>query len=169
MTQALSTETFQLRLLVGYLGEKDQFGWWASGFCSSTSSAFLTPIFSKTPWLARYHGMKEAARIEHDERIGRGRVFHLFRLPETFERALFEMARDTDVSETLQKNLESRESALSVLQSLADDSFPTQDGPVRVGNSDLLSGDGWLAAVAHCYHEAFASGNRSFPYLTDQT
>lgn len=65
-------ETLKLRLLVGFLGEREQVGWWPSGFLSSTSHSFLSPMFSRTTPLARYTGVSEAARRIHDERIATG-------------------------------------------------------------------------------------------------
>ena len=64
-----------LRLAVGFLGERDAAGWWRSGFMSSTSSAFLTPVFGSKVLQARYQGVIESARRVHDEHIGVGRVF----------------------------------------------------------------------------------------------
>ena len=51
----------RLRIIVGYLGEKDQFNWWATSFISSVGAKFLSPVFSKTVLHAQYHGVTEAA------------------------------------------------------------------------------------------------------------
>jgi hypothetical protein len=45
--------------------------------------------FIKNAFVAQYHGVQEAASRVHDEHIGIGRVYHLFRLPEHVEQALF--------------------------------------------------------------------------------
>jgi hypothetical protein len=37
----------RLRLAVGLLGERDQAGWWPSGFMSQASKAFLAPVFGE--------------------------------------------------------------------------------------------------------------------------
>ena len=87
----------RLRVIVGYLGEKAQFDWWQSGFFTPSSAAFLNPVFARTSALAQYHGVKEAARRLHDEHIGVGRMFHLFRLPETLEQSLFEFLKEPAV------------------------------------------------------------------------
>lgn len=78
----------QLRIVVGFLGEKDQAGWWPSGFCASASTAFLLPAFPRTLTPARYEGLCRAAQLVHDEHVGLGDVYHLFRLPEALEQAL---------------------------------------------------------------------------------
>jgi hypothetical protein len=92
-------EIARLRMIVGFLGEKGQHNWWSSEFFSATAPAFLNPVFGKTTTLAQYHGVKESARRVHDEHIGVGRVFHLFRLPESIEQALFEMLQEPVMTE----------------------------------------------------------------------
>ena len=71
-----------LRIVIGYLGERDQFAWWQSSFFSAGSEAFLSPIFARTRFLAQCTGVTQAASAIHDARIGTGNVYHLFRLPE---------------------------------------------------------------------------------------
>lgn len=62
----------QMRLLVGFLGERAQFGWWPTAFYEASSRQFLEPVFSKTSRLAQYHGVVEAARRLHDEHLSVG-------------------------------------------------------------------------------------------------
>ena len=69
-----------LRLAVGFLGEQEQAAWWPSVFLGRHAHAFLNPIFGSKTRIAQYHGITEAACRVHDESIGVGRVFHLFRL-----------------------------------------------------------------------------------------
>jgi hypothetical protein len=45
---ALITALVELRIVVGFLGEHVQFGWWRSSFFSSSSEAFLAPVFART-------------------------------------------------------------------------------------------------------------------------
>ena len=91
-----------LRLAVGLLGEQEQSAWWPSGFLGRHAQAFLNPVFGGKTRMAQYHGVTEAACRIHDERIGVGRVFHLYRLPETIEQkmasALQEGSLPEDVS-----------------------------------------------------------------------
>lgn len=157
----------RLRIIVGFLGEKGQHNWWESDFFSITAAAFLNPVFNKTVELAQYHGVKEAARRVHDEHIGVGRVFHLFRLPESTEQALFEFIRYSPVMDALIKGTESPEAALSALHDIADSSGALREGPVQIGTVADLESSGWLSQVAQCYEVAFNSGSRSFPYLAD--
>ena len=50
--QDLYLSTFlQLRLSVGFLGERTQFAWWPTAFYEPSSHLFLGPVFSKHPAL----------------------------------------------------------------------------------------------------------------------
>ena len=158
----------RLRVIVGYLGEKAQFDWWPTGFYTPSSAAFLNPVFARTAPVAQYHGVKEAARRVHDEHIGVGRVFHLFRLPETLEQSLFEWLQEPASAAAAQPDISSRSAALDTLQSFFKTTGPVSDGPVQIGTRADLDGDGWLAAAARCYHGAFTRGTRSYPYLVDR-
>ena len=160
----------RLRIIVGYLGEKAQFGWWPTEFYTPSSAAFLNPVFARTTVLAQYHGVKEAGRRVCDEHIGVGRVFHLFRLPETLEQSLFEVLQDPAAVVAAHQAIGSRATALDALQSQATAKFPepSQEGPLQIGTTADLDDDAWLAAAAGSYHAAFAKGVRSYPYLVDQ-
>ena len=158
----------RLRVIVGYLGEKAQFDWWPTGFYTPSSAAFLNPVFARTAPLAQYHGVKEAARRVHDEHVGVGRVFHLFRLPETLEQSLFEWLQEPASAAAALPDISSRATALDALQSFFRTTGPVFEGPVQIGTRADLERDGWLAAAARCYHGAFTKGTRSYPYLVDR-
>jgi hypothetical protein len=55
----------ELRVLVGFLGEKGQANWWNSEFFSATATAFLAPIFNRSLFLAQYQGVTAAASKMH--------------------------------------------------------------------------------------------------------
>ncbi|WP_295392474.1 BrxE family protein [uncultured Thiodictyon sp.] len=158
----------RLRVIIGYLGEQAQFDWWPTGFYTASSPAFLNPVFARTTALAQYHGVKEAARRVCDEHIGVGRVFHLFRLPETLEQSLFEVLQDPATVVAAHQAIGSRATALDALQSICKVQGPVQEGPLQIGTAADLDDNAWLAAAAGCYHAAFAQGVRSYPYLVDR-
>lgn len=155
----------RLRMIVGFLGEQAQHNWWSSEFFSSTAPAFLNPVFGKTTLLAQYHGVKEAARRVHDERIGIGRVFHLFRLPESIEQALFAMVQDASIAESLGIEVQSREAAEGALSQIAGGSGSLREGPVQIGSIEDIDDSGWVSGAASCYLTAFNAGSQSYPYL----
>jgi len=74
-----------LRVLVAYLGEKDQFGWWSTSFLSVTGRRFLELNFPRTLLSAGVTAASDAAKDLHDQRIGHAGAFHLFRLPHGLE------------------------------------------------------------------------------------
>ena len=160
-----SEDALKLRLLVGFLGEREQAAWWQSGFLSPTSGAFLSPIFSRTMQLSRYTGVSEAARRVHDERIGVGRVFHLFRLPEAIEQQLFEELRGSWLAGELSRALASQDAALASLRGFFNEPPAVQEGPVSVGDISDLTTKRWLSSVAGAYSAAFTGKVKCFPYF----
>jgi hypothetical protein len=71
----------RLRIAVAYLGEKEQFAWWSTRFLGSTGRRFLEFIYPRSAFAAAVTSASEAAKTFHDFRIGKGRIYHLFRLP----------------------------------------------------------------------------------------
>lgn len=157
----------RLRLAVGLLGEKDQANWWPSGWFGPHAAAFLEPIYGSRYVVACFQGVVEAARRVHDERIGIGRVFHLFRLPESLERRIHEVAVVGDDWQCLQE-FASTDAAREFLATLSPNGATSPAGPVRVGNPGDLNGQKWLATLAGNYMSAFASGQQTFPYFTER-
>lgn len=152
-----------LRLAVGMLGEREGAGWWTSAFLSPTSTSFLAPVFAGNTFQARYQGVLEAAKRVHDERIGVGHVFHLFRLPESIERRLFESVQSggSDVAKTIS----SPESAKARLQSFVTKAVAAKPGPALMALPDAIETVGWISEAASLYSAAFSAGVQCFPYF----
>jgi hypothetical protein len=127
-----------VRLAVGLLGEQGQSAWWPSSFLGLHAHAFLNPIFGRKTRMAQYHGVTEAACRIHDEKIGVGRVFHLYRLPETIERRISDAFQEECLPEDVTRCFESMEAAESILAGLAKRPAAAKPGPVRLG---------WLTAT----------------------
>ena len=157
----------KLRLCVGYLGEKDQYGWWQSSFFTKGSNAFLSPLFSRTQVLAQCNGVTRAAALVHDESIGVGHVYHLFRLPEDMEQGIHQTLLAAGAKQVVQSIVVSPEAALEQLKRSIPEKKPSGEGPVRVGKvSDLQNSDYWKK-VAGLYWHAFQEDIQIFPYFTD--
>ena len=156
----------ELRVLVGLLGEQQQAGWWASQFYSPTATAFLAPIFQRSLFQAQYQGATAAAAKAHDETIGVGRIFHLFRLPIGQEQAAADALRDDDFVHDVQAHLRSREQALARLAQLTNDPEDATAGPMAVGEmaDDLTP---LLQRTAALYHSAFSAGIKTFPFIRE--
>lgn len=155
----------KLRLVVGYLGERSHYGWWSTTFLDSSSKTFLEPIFPKTMLLAQYHGISEAARRLHDEHIGIGHVFHLFRLPEELEQDLHNTIQQKTTAEALSAHLQNKEAALQALAEIAGASISASEGPIAVGKLSELPKPSTLKRIAQTYLAAFENGVRSYPYV----
>lgn len=150
-----------LRLAVGYLGEKAQNAWWSSTFCGNGGTAFLAPVFPRTHMLAQYHGATVAAARVHDDRIGVGDVFHLFRLPEDMEQNLHTL----DHIDSLTTNVQT---AMDFLSTYASDERNDAIGPVNIGNLASLRDTLRWKSVAACYLNGFEQQRETYPFFSDK-
>lgn len=156
----------ELRVLVGYLGEKGQANWWGSEFFSANATAFLAPIFNRSLFLAQYQGATAAAAKVHDEAIGVGCIYHLFRLPIGLEQASPDALNDAAFVQTLQARLANRDLALARLAELAGKAESASPGPISLG---LMSEDLGveLQRAAGFYCSALIGGIQTLPYFRE--
>ena len=165
MTASILPAMLELRLLVGFLGERAQFAWWPTAFYDASSRLFLEPVFSKTSQLAQYHGVLEAARQLHDEHLSVG-SYHLFRMPEEIEQDLHLILQGSVGQELASRITESKNTALDTLNHLASLTTTTFNiGPIAVGNIKNLESADTLKAIAGAYLWAFSRNAKTFPYL----
>jgi len=157
-----------LRLAVGLLGEQEQSAWWPSNFLGRHAQTFLNPIYGSKTRMAQYNGITEAACCIHDERIGVGRVFHLYRLPEAIEQRISDAFQEGSLPEDLTRCFESTEAAESVLARLAKGSAAVRPGPIRLGGADMINSPDGVALLAATYRAAFHAGVKCYPYFTDR-
>jgi hypothetical protein len=155
----------EYRLLIGFLGEKHQAKWWDSSFLSSSSSAFLAPVFPNSIVMAQYSGVCQAASIVHDEHIGIGRHYHLYRLPDSIERALLKSLHDKNISAEVSKHTVTKDSAIERLRQLGAEEIDRAEGPVAVGDFSDTEMTALLWRSLSHYVDAFQSGYTSFPYM----
>jgi len=164
MKESYLPTLLQMRLLVGFLGERAQFGWWPTSFYEGSSRLFLEPVFSKTSRLAQYHGVLEAARRLHDEHLSVG-SYHLFRMPEEVEQDLHALVQ-SDVGEEIAGKLpQDKTAALDALKRLAPEGEKSSEGPTAVGSVKDLDAPAVLNAIAGAYFSAFAQNAKTYPYL----
>lgn len=154
----------QMRMLVGFLGERAQCAWWPTAFYEASSRLFLEPVFSKTTRLAQYQAVLEAARRLHDEHLSLG-SYHLFRLPEEIEQDLH-AAMQSSLGEALASQApQSKEAALDALKRLAATGGAPGVGPMAVGGIKDLDSIDTLKAIAAAYLSAFTQNTKTYPYL----
>ena len=164
MKEAYLPTLLQMRLLVGFLGERAQFAWWPTAFYEGASRPFLEPVFSKTVRLAQYHGVLEAARRLHDEHLSVG-SYHLFRLPEEVEQDLHVILQ-SGVGEELCSQLPlNKEAALESLKHLASTLQSSKEGPIVVGSIKDIDSADVSQAIASAYLSAFMNSAKTYPYL----
>jgi hypothetical protein len=159
------TTITKMRLAVSYLGEKDLHGWWGSSFYSRGSSAFLGPLFPRSELLAQCRGASSAALRIHDERIGVGKVFHLFRLPEEIERGIHENLCQRDLMSEFRELIGSEKVAFAFLSLHGVTS--TKPGPIREGTlADFSKPSLWSSMASH-YAFAIQNQMQVYPYIVD--
>lgn len=157
-----------LRAVVGFLGEKEQAGWWPSTFFGRASKAFIAPIFGRTEMLAQCTAVTQGAARVHDERIGVGHVSHLFRLPEHLEQRIHTALQDPEVIGTIGEAIATKDAALEFLGGHVGRGSGTGIGPIWVGSlADLRSADGWSVVAAH-YLRGVEAGVEVFPYFANR-
>jgi hypothetical protein len=154
-----------LRGLVAFLGEKDQFGWWDSSFLGATGRKYIAITNPRSHVATGVIAACEAARRVHDARIGKGRVYHLFRLPQTTEQKLQRYTLTRDAA-TLVTAFEGKDNALHTLETLAKDPDDAPDGPIRLGGGKTLSSSTIVSKLAGMYLGAFRSSKQTMPYFT---
>lgn len=164
MTASNLPTLLQVRLLVGFLGERAQFAWWPTAFYGASSQLFLEPVFSKTSRLAQYHGVLEAARRLHDEHLSVG-SYHLFRLPEEVEQDLHAIMQSSVGEEIARQAPQCKEAALDALKCLAGTSVTPRVGPTAVGRISALDSTDTLKAMVGVYLSAFSQNAKTYPYL----
>jgi len=159
------TTVAKMRVAVSFLGEKEQQAWWGSSFYSRGSSAFLSPLFPRSELLAQCRGACSAALRVHDERIGVGKVFHLFRLPEEMERGIHENLCQASLVAEARQLIEDAKTAFAFLSSFGVTT--TKPGPIREGTLAELTKQSLWSSMASHYAFAIQNQMQVFPYIVD--
>jgi hypothetical protein len=158
----------KIRTVVGYLGEREQQDWWQSSFFAANSRTFLSPVFGRTHLLARCIGVTRAAALVHDERIGVGRVYHLFRLPEDVEQGIHLVLHTAEVMQQVAPLVAQQDAAMQFLDSEARSLAGGNVGPAEVGHARDVRDRRYWRAVAAQYLHAFEARTEVYPYFTDR-
>lgn len=155
----------ETRILIGFLGEKQQTSWWGSSFLASSSKVFLGPIYPNSIDVAQYSGVCQAASIVHDEHIGIGKHYHLYRLPDAVERGLFKYIQAHQLLDNISCFLTNRDTAIKRLKELGDTAVEKSEGPVPVGQYADDKLDSLIQISRSHYIKAFEREYRTFPYM----
>ncbi len=111
--------------------------------------------------------MTEAAKRLHDERIGKGSVYHLFRLPAYPEEAIHRNLLSAEYNSII-SCLNTQDDALDRLKSFFTDKSKTPEGPVQIGTLENIFGELALKKLSMNYYNAFTNRKMSFPYFAEK-
>jgi hypothetical protein len=156
-----------LRLVTAATGERVAPPWWRTQFLTEAGLRSTRRIFPRTALGSALACVTEAARAEHDSRIGIGGRYHLFRLPPRIEQQLASSLNESAFSAELEDAIKGGlEHVLSMLERLSTGAKLTpKDGPVSLGEIGQLLKSQSFAEIAALYRGAAASGRRSYPYF----
>lgn len=161
-TQTLA-QMMELRLAVGFLGSKAVRGWWDCDFLSSAGLGASGYNFPRNPAAASYQATNLAAKLHHDDAIGRNQSWHLFRLPTQLEILLHQQIISS--STPLDVGLLHEAKAMAFLAQLADGEIDPPDGPVQIGRPDECASVAGISELAKHYHAAFRTDRIVLPYF----
>jgi hypothetical protein len=161
MTFAELVEQFLLlRLQVAYAGEASVPSWWPTSCLTADAALDFKHLFADAAPAVAWQLSSQAACQAHDKWLS-GMDYHLFRLPEGLEEAIYYTGLQLPVAQA-QRWLQEKEALRAVPATTA----ALATGPQRLGSStDLLSGAA-LPALRACYSAAFQGGVQVFPYFT---
>jgi hypothetical protein len=160
------TAAIELRTITLALGESTHFGWWKSQFLSPTGLSFLERMCPHTRFAEGVRSALLAAQDVHDTNIGKGQVFHLFRLSPTTEweldRALAEQSAILD--KKYQGMLGNKEELIKALTTFSQDfSIAPAIGPLLLD----VPTEQMIPTLAAAYLQAFQQGKQVFPYFEE--
>lgn len=165
-TQHYIDQVVVLRLLVGYLGQGKQSSWWDCNFLDATGQRFLETTFPRTAKQAALRATADAACLTHDKALGRIGCYHLFRLPPALE-DLVETGYNRIDWTLAFKDIASRESAFTKIESLDTANINAPVGPVQVGFSNKILTSTAIGELAAHYNSAFKDDVQCFPYFAE--
>lgn len=157
----------RLRLLVAFLGQRGLGDWWATDFLSESGRQLLAYNFQRQPLLAGFTATCAAAKRLHDERIGRHRTYHLFRLPAETEVEVHAAAA-ADHERFLTEFPLTQRDAMADLGRIAVEAVDAPEGPVQVGGLDEVVTERGILEMARHYHSGFQRGLVTLPYFASR-
>ena len=154
----LLSDLLELRWAVCVLGSKANANWWPCDFLSDHGLAATEYNFQRSAFAAAMTSTVAAARLHHDDKIGKARVGHLFRFTFPMERAVHQILQNQTKGLMVKK-------PIAVLEELAEGEIDSPDGPVQVGKMDDIATRQGLLELARHYHAAFRTGRVTLPYF----
>ena len=162
-------EITQLRVLVATLGESASPPWWKTTFLSEAGLRLTGRIFPRSYLSAAVNAVSQVARRDHDERIGKGRRYHLFRLQPPLERSIQTALTEPAMIERLRAVLAlGQEGLLEELSKLVGTArVKGREGPALMGPVRALWESGGVGELAAMYRSAFREKTVVHPYYEE--
>ena len=155
-----------VRIAVAFLGQTGSAGWWTSSFLSPNGLAVAQYNFPRSPDFAAVNATAAAAKRLHDERIGKRRCVHLFRLA-LGDEMLIQRAIQQDGGKLLASIPQRREDAMKLLATEGGEVITVEPGPVQVGTTADAFTETGLVELAKHYLAAFRQDLQCLPYFAN--
>jgi hypothetical protein len=166
MTREIIETILRLRAAVGFLGEQGPARRWPSAFFATASRSFLSPLFPRTLVLSQLQGVIAAAARVHDERIGVGDVYHLFRLPEEIEQSTHHFMSTPQAEAVLAASYADATSASATLKQLAAKESIEAVGPARIATAKEMEHVTAWQKMAALYGFGFRNETEVYPFFS---
>ena len=159
-------DIIKLRIIILSLGEMQPEGWWISQFLSKVGISFLDRVYPKTNFAAAIQSATHLAKAVHDQAIGKGDVYHLFRLAPRLEREISKelLENSPQIENQYIDILHDRDALLTTLQQIAgDEQVGDRVGPIQIS----VSANQLSSNMAALYHYAFQQEKQIYPYFEE--
>ena len=166
MPNTLSSRFANVRIAVAIVGGDGAAGWWKSSFLSANGLAVAQYNFPRAPDVAAVTAATAAAKRLHDERIGKRRCVHLFRLA-LGDEILIQRATQNHRCELLNSLPKSRRDAMKVLEAEGGEVISVDAGPVQIGTTADAFTETGLVELAKHYLAAFRQDLQCLPYFAN--
>ena len=160
----------RLQINVLALGESPHAGWWKSQFLARVGLSYLSRPYPRGNFAAAVRSASRAARAVHDNSLGIGNVFHLFRLPQDMAWQLDELLRqpESDLLPRFEPLLDQRDNLLEHLKAMGGQTpGDSKVGPLRLGTVRDLRKPDIVSQLSAVYYTAFRDDGKVFPYFED--
>lgn len=170
MDRRLAHQLLNLRTIIAALGEISPSPWWRTQFLSDAGLRATCRIFPRTALSAAVNSVSEAARLDHDRKVGVGRRYHLFRLPTEWEEAVTAILEEPEHQiEAKQLLMSGRDGLLKKLEIFAKGAkHGSKEGPVSIGLPGRIGTTEAMAELAANYLLAFSKSQRCYPYFEEE-
>lgn len=168
--ESLALTAVHLRAVVLALGESMTPAWWNTKIMNETGFRFLERLYPRSFFHAAVYSSGKAACDTHDRAVGRGAVYHLFRLPEILEIQMSSLtqADDDEFIALFRTGLGNTDQLIVILEGMSSsrkrlESIP---GPQRIGTETDPISTMAFRRMASIYHHAFRRNKPGFPYFS---